>query len=366
MRKLIYALSACALLSMAACTKDKTQEACIETVPTSVENYEIVDFAPCEQNGTAYEWNFGDGSKTVKTASTKHQFETPGTYTVTLTIINSAGSSTATTTVTVTAAPVLRFKFVFDSTLPRLDNLGNPEPVEAGHAAQSPAFNLIGAHYIELAPTMYTALGTGTVLYVGAETTEGGVKALDFDQEKLVGNNEQFFAIPLSKVAAGSYQWLRVSLAYQNYDITYRYNGAQYTGTLASFIGYNTYIRDYKINNQTKSVNANKLQGYWGFEESQYGYVVDGQVPSGAITVPNPLFATAPIPSGSCVVTGPFPAAFSVTGNETSDKTVVVKVSINKSFEWIDYGNDGFYDTSPGNLDLVTDMGVRGIYPEVQ
>lgn len=366
MRKLLCILSAGALLGMAACKKDKAPEACINTAANTVENYEIVEFAPCELDGDSYEWNFGDGSKIVSSANVKHQFETPGTYTVTLTVKNSAGSSSATKAITVTDAPVLRFKFVFDSTLPRLDNLGNPEPIEAGHAAQSPQFNLIGAHYIELAPTMYTALGTGTVLFVGAETTEGGTKALDFDQEKLVSNNEQFFAIPLSKVAAGNYEWLRVSLAYQNYNITYRYNGVQYTGTLASFIGYNTYIRDYKIKNQKKSINANKLQGYWGFEESQYGYVVDGQVPSGAITVPNPLFATAPIPSGSCVVTGPFPAAFTVTGNETSDKTVVVKVSINNSFEWIDYGNDGFYDTSPGNLDVVTDMGVRGIYPEVQ
>ena len=76
--------------------------------------------------------------------------------------------------------PKLRFKFVLDSTLARLDNLGNPEPIESGHAAQTPQFNLIGAHYIELAPTMYTALGTGTVLYVGEETTAGGSKALNF------------------------------------------------------------------------------------------------------------------------------------------------------------------------------------------
>lgn len=261
--------------------------------------------------------------------------------------------------------PKLRFKFVLDSTLQRLDNLGNPEPIESGHAAQTPQFNLIGAHYIELAPTMYTALGTGEILYVGAETTAGGTKALDFEKEKLVGNNEEFFSIPIKDVAPGSYEWLRVSLAYQNFNIKYRYNGVVYTGTLASFIGYNTYIKNYKIKNQTVSVNSNKLQGYWGFEESTTGFTLSGQVPSGAITVPNPLFATAPIPSGSCVVTGAFPTAFTVTGNETEDVTVVVKVSINKSFEWIDNGNDGYYDTS-GSPDIVTDMGVRGIYPVIE
>lgn len=261
--------------------------------------------------------------------------------------------------------PKLRFKFVLDSTLARLDNLGNPEPIESGHAAQTPQFNLIGAHYIELAPTMYTALGTGTVLYIGEETTAGGSKALNFEKEKLVGDNQEFFSIPIKDVTPGSYEWLRVSLAYQNFNIKYRYNGVVYTGTLASFIGYNTYIKDYKIKNKTVSVNSNKLQGYWGFEESTTGFTLTGQVPSGAITVPNPLFATAPIPSGSCVVTGSFPTAFTVTGNETEDVTVVVRVSINKSFEWIDNGNDGYYDTS-GSPDVVTDMGVRGIYPIIE
>lgn len=366
MRRLHLAFLAIALMGITCCNKDKAPEACIEASTVSAENYEVIDFASCSDKADKYDWNFGDGSGTVSTANAKHQFAEPGTYTVTLTVSNSAGSNSTTKTITIIAAPLLRFKFVFDPNLPRLNNLGQAEPIEQGHAAQSPDFNLMGAHYIELAPTMYTALGTGEVIYVGAETTEGGVKALDFDQEKLVGNNEQFFAIPLSQVAAGNYTWLRVSLAYQNYNITYRYNGVQYTGTLASFIGYNTYIRDYKIKNKSKTINGNKLQGYWGFEESQIGYVVDGQVPSGAITVPNPLFATAPIPSGSCVVTGNFASALNISGNETQDITVVVNVSTNKSFEWIDNGGDGFYDVSPGNTDIVTDMGVRGIYPTIE
>lgn len=46
-----------------------------------------------------------------------------------------------------------------------------------------------------------------------------------------------------------------MSLAYQNYDVPYRMdtvvNGvsfnSNYIGTVASFIGYNTYIEDYMI-----------------------------------------------------------------------------------------------------------------------
>lgn len=262
--------------------------------------------------------------------------------------------------------PRLRFKFVFDSTLPRLNNIGQPAGIPAGNAAQTPSFNLLGAHYVELAPTMYTALGTGDVLYVGEETTQGGSKALVFDKEKLVKNNEEFFSIPLSDVTPGTYEWLRVSLAYQNYDIKYEALGSMWTGTIASFIGYNTYINKYKIKNQERTVSGNKAQGYWGFEVSGFSTTYEGQAPAGATTVPNPLFATAPIPNGSCVVTGPFPTAekLVITGNETEDVTVVVKVSINQSFEWKD--NDSNSKFNPLDGDYVVDMGVRGIYPEVQ
>src|SRR4051812_30851867 len=47
--------------------------------------------------------------------------------------------------------PRLIFKFKFDSTQLRLNNLGQPAGVSAGNAAQSPKFNLMSQHYIELA-----------------------------------------------------------------------------------------------------------------------------------------------------------------------------------------------------------------------
>ncbi|MDX1740549.1 MAG: PKD domain-containing protein, partial [Rhodothermales bacterium] len=49
---------------------------------------------------TGYAWDFGDGSKSSE-ASPSHTFATPGTYTVTLRVSNSAGSDTRTVTVTV-------------------------------------------------------------------------------------------------------------------------------------------------------------------------------------------------------------------------------------------------------------------------
>jgi hypothetical protein len=60
--------------------------------------------------------------------------------------------------------PKLIFKFKFDSTQVRLNNLGNPSTVPANHGAQSPRFNKMSAHYIEMTPNQFTGLGAGAVL----------------------------------------------------------------------------------------------------------------------------------------------------------------------------------------------------------
>jgi len=90
--------------------------------------------------------------------------------------------------------------------------------------------------------------------------------------------------------------------------------------------------------------------------------VETGQAPG--TTVPNPIFATSPIPAGSCVVTGAFAAPFTVTGTETEDIVIIVSLSTNKSFEWIE--NDGNNVFDPINGETVVDMGVRGMIPIVQ
>ena len=261
----------------------------------------------------------------------------------------------------VVISPKLVFKFVFDSTQVRLDNIGNPATLPANHGAQSPKFNKMSAHYIELAPNPYTLLGEGEVVFHNQETNLGGATAIDFSKSHPVGNGQPFFAIPLSDVAPGSYEWLRVSLAYQNYDVKFRYStgGVDYDldATLASFIGYNTYVSSYKIKDSTVVVNANRAQGYWAFE-TIYN-VSQGQAPPGATTVPNPLFATSPIPQGSCVVTSEFNTPLVITGNETSDIIVTVSLSTNKSFEWVEHSNPSYFEPAAG--DTVVDMGVRGM-----
>lgn len=280
--------------------------------------------------------------------------------------------------------PHLIFKFKFDSTQARLNNLGQASSVGSGNSAYSPKFNRMAAHYIELAPGDLTALGAGKVLYHAPETTKGGANAIDFGQSTVVREGVTFYSIPLSQLTPGTYKWLRLSLSYQNYDIPYKSNNIPGNhigyGTIASFLGFKTYVEKYKIKSQdfvpSASVggpNSTHAQGYWGFETNitGYGYYTsDGQAPSGATTVVNPNFTNSPIPAGSCVVTAVFSdnsgaaQQLNITGTETNDIIVTVSLSTNKSFEWHEVTADGYYQ--PEAAEYPVDMGIRGMIPKVQ
>ena len=257
--------------------------------------------------------------------------------------------------------PYLIVKFQFDPNQARLNNLGQPSSVAPGNAAQSPNFNAISAHYFELAPTAFTQLGDGTILYHAPETTEGGAVAINFNQAIIVGEGEAFLKIPLSEVVQGNYEYVRISLAYQDYNISIRNNSTDYDGRLTSFVGYNTFINTHTIGSNSFPVNGNRLQGYWAFALNNFPYATSGQAPAGATTVPNPIASTSPIPAGSCVVTGKFNENLIINGNETRDVVITLSLSINKSFEWREVTADGKYEPSIG--ENVVDMGLRGLIP---
>ena len=256
-----------------------------------------------------------------------------------------------------TAEPRLIFRIALDPDQERLDNLGNTSTIPDGHAAQSPDFNQVSAHYIEMIPNALTALGAGEIVYEGIETNAGGDAAIDFDQARLVGADQEFFSLPLSQVESGNYEYVRVSVSYQNFDIDFLTDFGMLEGTLASFVGFNTYITDYTISEETVNVFENKLQGYWGFET--IGQTFTGQAPEGATTVPNPIQSSSPIPPGSCLVTGAFTTPLTITGNETDDVIVTLSLSINNSFEWEEVNEDGLYE--PDADETVVDMGLRGL-----
>jgi hypothetical protein len=263
--------------------------------------------------------------------------------------------------------PKLIFKFVLDSTQTRLNNIGQVAPMPSNHAGLSPLFNAIAAHYIELAPTAFTQLGKGDVVYKGLETTKGGENALVFDSLKAVKSGETFFSIPLSSVQKGTYEWLRVSLAYQNFDVKLKYTfnsqPLYFNATVAGFIGFNSYINSFKVKTQDISISANKKQGFWAYElPAQPPYITAAQTKSGqsaGTTVVNPISMSSPVPAGSCVVTGAFDQKLTITGNETQDVIVTVSLSTNKSFEWEEVTKDGWYEPAIG--EKVVDMGIRGM-----
>jgi hypothetical protein len=272
--------------------------------------------------------------------------------------------------------PKLIFKFKLDSTQVRLGNLGLPADIPAGNAGQSPKFNGISAHYIEMAPSAFTQIGNGAILYHQKETNNGGSNAIDHQYAVIRKDGEIFFEMPLKDVPKGSYEWLRVSLAYQNYDINIRVDtvvsgfpvNQTAPATVASYVGFNTYIQSFRIKDQTVQVNGNKKQGFWGVEVNttvggfSFREVFTGDAPG--TTVPNPIQATSPIPAGSCVVTGSFAdGPLEITGNETKDIVVEVSLSTNKSFEWKDFYPNGLFEPLKG--ETVVDMGLRGMIPRV-
>lgn len=283
------------------------------------------------------------------------------------------------------AEPKLIFKLKFDSTQTRLDAFGQPVGVPAGNAAQHPDFSAMSAHFIELVPNNITAVGSGTQIFWGAETTVGGSNAIDFSKAIIKDEGEVFYEIPLKNVTAGTYPYIRVSVTYQNYDVFYNLNNVptwpsgttnllNQKGTLASFVGFNTYITSIKPKNMTQTVNANKLQGYWAFETDLASpYNVANAIYSGqanGTTVVNPLSASVPTPPGSCLVTGVFDgSSLQITGNETKDIVVTLSFSTNKSFEWEDTNGNGKLDidaANSANTEKVVDMGLRGLKARFQ
>ncbi|WP_115462824.1 hypothetical protein [Winogradskyella aurantiaca] len=255
--------------------------------------------------------------------------------------------------------PRLIIRLNFDPDQERLNNLGQPARILDGNAAQSPSIQRMSAHYVEFAPTAFTPLGDGTIIYQGPETSTGGTLAIDFREAFFAGDDGVFINVALDNLIPGEYEWVRVSLSYQEGDIQLLVDDNEITGRLASFVGYNTYISSFDLNQETFEVNDDKLQGYWAFEA--LGYSVTGQAQPGATTVPNPLFETSPIPQGSCVVTGAFEEPLVITGEETQDITVTLSFSVNQSFEWTEVIQDGKYE--PGIGEQVVDMGLRGLIP---
>ena len=277
---------------------------------------------------------------------------------------------------------MLNITFIMDPTAARLNNFGDSVTIPTGNAGQNPDFETLGLHFIGLYPNKFTPYEGGETVFLSPTTEEGGIAAIDFDEELFLTEAENTYSIALSELESGTYEYFRASIGFQKYNIVYNLGGASsrpdwpsgisddidVNGTLASFLGYNTYIRNYTLQNHTVNVNTNQAQGYFGLESNGNvaGYpftdLTEGNAPQ--TTVPNPIDATSPIPAGSCVVTGKFPVALIISDDPSDDINIQVVISINKSFEWQDDNNNNKYEPLLG--EQVVDMGTRGVFPTVQ
>lgn len=258
--------------------------------------------------------------------------------------------------------PSLIIKFIFDSNQMRLDGQGKIAIVPENHAAQSPYFKEISAHYIELVPNKLTQVKEGAIIFQGNETNIDGENAVDFSKAIIGKPNEVYHKIPLKNIPTGTYEYLRVSITFQKYLVKYIYENLALEGTLSSFIGFNNYISQHQIDQKSITLNTTKKQGFWAFET--VGQVSQGQSLEGATTVPNPIGDSSPIPEGSCLVTGIFEEKFTITENETKDITLTISLSNNESFEWKEVTKDGKYEPTIG--EDVVDMGIRGLIPIIE
>ncbi len=79
--------------------------ACFDADTTVVKQNQLVSFTNCSENATAYYWEFGDETTSIK-YHTSHVFDTPGEYHVTLTVFNGEQQDESQVTITVEEDPL--------------------------------------------------------------------------------------------------------------------------------------------------------------------------------------------------------------------------------------------------------------------
>ncbi|MBL7901301.1 MAG: hypothetical protein JNK73_04845 [Bacteroidia bacterium] len=258
----------------------------------------------------------------------------------------------------------------FDSTQLRLNDLGQPSSPGAG--AQSPVVKRMSIDYIELMPNANTGPGGGIVIYKANETSCGGAKAINFCKGYVLEENEVLVSVDLNTIPAGSYPWIRISIAYQELVVQAQSLSAGKTGaTLAGFSGGLTYLSKTKIQNTvltpTLGGTGNKNRGYWMFYQEVFNtaYRLEGQAPHTTVVNSNPQVVntnTLSFVYGQFVNSNTMNTEALVIGsNETNNREIILSLSTNKSFEWTEITNDGLFQPEIG--ENILDFGCRGLLP---
>jgi hypothetical protein len=275
----------------------------------------------------------------------------------------------------------VHFVIKFDPLQERLSANGMSTPIPAGRAVQTPNMNQIGVESLELVANNTTPVGKGLSVFQAAPRVNGSDVLTDFDQLKKVGDGATIVSIPFKKLAVGKYEYVRLAVAYQNFDILFSIQEVPFAGnftdergTFAVFLGKSNFIGSHTIASKSEKIDGVKPQGYWVFETkfpSAYvslNRLFSGKVPDSTLTFVNPLYQTAALPVGSNFITARFDTPLSITGQENQDVTVVLTLSTNKSFEWDEsilknnkWDSNAQANTGQPSVERAVDVGFRGM-----
>ncbi len=239
------------------------------------------------------------------------------------------------------------FKIKFDPLQERLNSSGIVAGIGSGNAAQTPLMNTAGIEALEILRNAQAQPKDITTLFSVSTTTSGGNPATDYSKLIMVKDGDTFLSVPISNISPGKYEWLRIAIPFQNFDIRFNMLNVPFIGdlpderaTLASFISSENYITKYKIWEKEDVVNGNKKRGYWSLETrlnpayNSLNTIFRGYITDNTITFVNPIVKAATSTNASSFITGKLDTPLSITGSETEDITIVLTLSINNMFEW--------------------------------
>jgi hypothetical protein len=273
------------------------------------------------------------------------------------------------------------FKIKFDPLQERLNNQGLSIGIGAGNAAQTPAINSIGIDGLEILKNAFSKVGEGSLLFSSPKTSAAGTPATDYSKLIIAKDGDIFLSIPVRDIVPGKYEWLRASVACQNFDLQINMINIPFVGNLpderaafTGFLGANNYITKYKIWEKDDVVNGNKGRGYWCLETkfniafNSLNTIYRGQMIDKNITFVNPISQSSPSTTGSADVVGRFETPLSITGAESEDITVFITLSTNNMFEWEENINrNGKWDINAQStngqpeFEKIKDIGFRGL-----
>ena len=240
----------------------------------------------------------------------------------------------------------LVIKFEFDSLQERLDNFGNPSTLPANHQAVSTNFNSILIKMIELLKDSSEGYEDGTIIFFN--TSSVGMTV-----------NDSLWRYLSNTQAPGLYKWMRVYFYYQNFEIPCKVNGNLFDGTLLSLLDPDQVFPSYTLMDSTIYGDSLMQGGSWFLELHTSGLdtLVRGQISQGQVTMPNFLHYSWPVPQDKYVVT--FPITSDMEFTRPGYKEIVISISTNNNFEWIDHSDPNYFEPFDG--DSIYDFGISGI-----